>query len=192
MATFFRDLPEFLASSVQHEGNSLSIKVEFYPFNENTPVITKKKKAPSEILRNRRRLQKFLETRNEPHTSVKDTGSERELGESIFETPLNRPHEGAVQEFQAETECTYIGSVEFHQLENEDSDICHMETGAYSAASAAGGQILNDESEDNGDNEVDDCDEKTMGLHVGEIIGNKEGIGDYHRNSSVKHGKNPN
>ena len=100
-----------------------------------------------------------METKNEPHTSVKDTGSERELGESIFETPLNRAHEGAVQEFQAETECTYIGSVEFHQLENEDSDICHMETGAYSAASA-GGQILNNESEDNGDNKVDDCDEK--------------------------------
>ena len=34
-----------------------------------------------------------------------------------------------------------------------------METGAYSAASA-GGHILNNESEDNGDNEVDDCNEK--------------------------------
>ena len=100
-----------------------------------------------------------METRNEPHTSVKDTRSERELGESVFETPLNRAHEGAVQEFQAKTECTYIGSVEFHQLENNDRDICHMETGAYSAASA-GGQILSDESEDNGDNKVDDCNEK--------------------------------
>ena len=54
-------------SSIKHEFNFVEIRVEFDPITEDAPVITRKKKKmpPSKVIRNRKRLERFLEnTRN--------------------------------------------------------------------------------------------------------------------------------
>ena len=99
VSKLFCDLPYFLSSSIRHENNTLEIKVEFNPFTDCEPVITKRRKKapPSKIVRNRKRLKEFLEkTKSKAYnTGAEETRLGRDPGNPVFRTPTTNLNPGA-------------------------------------------------------------------------------------------------
>ena len=133
-------------------------------------MIPRKKKAPSKILRNRRRLQTFLETRNKPQASSKDKGADRDLGESTFKTPLAPIIECGGVEESAESK----SGVGFQQLGSEEKHTFHTEIsteiGGAHSGNNAGGQILKDNNENKDDSEDEHMDWSEPPGNIGEKL----------------------